>query len=215
MYTLHCFAQSGNAFKVAFLLRALGVPWRAQHVDFFSGLARTPAFRERMNEMGELPVLDVGDRRLTQSGAILTWLAERHGRFGGRDGDERIEVLRWLLFDNHKFTSNFSTRRFLRCFGPAAPDPAVMTFLEGRMLAAYDVVEKHLAGREWIVGAAPTIADFSLSGYVFYPVEESGLDIAARYPAIDAWRSRLRALPGWGDPYEVLPGERIAPRWVA
>lgn len=72
MYTLHGFSQSGNTFKVAFTLRALDVPWRAQFVDYFSGVVRTEAWREQVNEMGEVPVLEADGRRLTQSGAILT-----------------------------------------------------------------------------------------------------------------------------------------------
>ncbi|MGZ5272212.1 MAG: glutathione S-transferase family protein [Ramlibacter sp.] len=213
MYRLHGFCQSGNTFKVAFLLRALQQPWEPVFVDFMHGVTRTPEWREQVNEMGEAPVLDADGRRLTQSGVILTWLAERHGAFGGRTEDERLEVLRWLLFDNHKFTSYFATYRFMKAFGPAAPDPAVMAWLRGRLDNAFGIVEKHLAGRAFMVGDAPTIADFSLSGYLFYPVEESGYPIEGRYPNIAAWVRRLRAVRGWGDPYEVLPGERIAPRW--
>ncbi|MGZ5181577.1 MAG: glutathione S-transferase family protein [Ramlibacter sp.] len=213
MYRLHGFCQSGNTFKVAFLLRALQQPWEPVFVDFMHGVTRTPEWREQVNEMGEAPVLDADGRRLTQSGVILTWLAERHGAFGGRTEDERLEVLRWLLFDNHKFTSYFATYRFMKAFGPSAPDPAVMAWLRGRLDNAFGIVEKHLAGRAFMVGDAPNIADFSLSGYLFYPVEESGYPIEGRYPNIAAWVRRLRAVRGWGDPYEVLPGERIAPRW--
>jgi glutathione S-transferase len=101
MYRLHGFCQSGNTYKVAFLLRALGQPWEPVFVDFMHGATRRPDWRETVNAMGEAPVLEADGRRLTQSGAILTWLADRHGAFGGRDADERYEVLRWLLFDNH------------------------------------------------------------------------------------------------------------------
>lgn len=90
-----------------------------------------------------------------------------------------------------------------------------MAFLRGRLDGAFAIVEKHLAARPFLVGDGPTIADFSLSGYLYYPVEETGYEITGRYPAIDAWRNRLKALPGWGDPYDVLPGERIAPRPAA
>ena len=214
MYRLHGFCQSGNTFKVAFLLRALNQPFETQFVDFLrGGVTRTPEWREATNEMGEAPVLDTGERRLTQSGVILTWLADRHGAFGGRDADERLEVLRWILFDNHKFTGYFAPHRFMKAFAPTAPDPAVMGWLRGRLDNAFGIVDKHLAGREFMVGDAPTIADFSLSGYLFYPVEESGYPVEGRYPNIAAWVQRLKAIPGWADPYEVLPGERIAPRW--
>jgi glutathione S-transferase len=213
MYKLHCFSQSGNSYKVALLLEALGQPWEPVFVDYMNGAqTRQAGWREEVNAMGEAPVLEADGRRLAQSGAILTWLAERHGAFGGRDADERHEVLRWILFDNHKFTSYFATYRFMKAFGAAEPEPAVMAFLRSRMDAAYQVAERHLATNAWVVGGAPTIADFSMAGYVFYPVEESGLDIAALYPNIGAWMQRLRALPGWGPPYALLPGERIMPK---
>jgi glutathione S-transferase len=213
MYRLHGFAQSGNSFKVAFCLGALEQEWQPVFVDFMHGQTRDAGWRAESNEMGEAPVLDDGPRRLTQSGLILTYLARKHGAFGGATPDERDEVLRWLLFDNHKFTSYFATYRFMKAFAPAAPDAAVMAFLRGRIDGAYAIVDKHLAARRFIVGDAPTIADFSLSGYLFYPVEESGYEVAARFPHIAAWVARLRALPGWADPYELLPGERIAPKW--
>ena len=214
MLRLHGFCQSGNSFKVAFALRAMGLPYESVYVDFLHGQTRDPTWRAQTNAMGEAPVLDDGPLRLTQSGVILTHLAHKTGRFCGRDEAQAREVLRWLLFDNHKFTSYFATYRFMMAFAPAAPDPAVLAFLKPRIDSAYGIVAKHLATREWLVGDAPTIADFSLSGYLFYPVEESGVDVAKTHPHIAAWVQRLRHLDGWGDPYDVLPGERIAPRWV-
>ena len=214
MYRLYCFAQSGNCFKVAFLLRALEQPFETAYVDFFTGPMRKDDWRAEFNEMGEVPVLDNGERRLTQSGAILTHLAAKHGAFGGADENERLEVLRWLLYDNHKTTSFFAIYRFLRSFGPSAPDPAVMKWLAGRIDAAYAVVDKHLSTQPFLVGHAPTIADFSMSAYLFYPAEESGLDVPGRFPNVGAWLERVRAIPGWAPPYEVLPGERIAPKWA-
>ena len=216
MLKLHGFAQSGNTFKVAFLLRALGVPWQPvamSFAEFAGGATRDPARREGINEMGEVPVLELDDAtKITQSGVILTMLAEQHGKFGGKDADEKREVLRWLFFDNHKFTSYFATWRFMK-FAPKAPDPAVATFLKGRIDNAFAVVEKHLAGRQYIVGDAFTIADISLSGYLFFPADESGYVLEERFPNLAAWRDRLKAAPGWGDPYDVLPGKRIAPTW--
>lgn len=213
MIRLHGFSQSGNTFKVAFMLRALGVAWQPVFVDFMGGATRTPAFREQVNPMGEVPVLDDAGVRLTQSGVILTYLAQKHGAFGGTDEAQRLEVLRWLLFDNHKLTSYFASYRFMKSFGPAEPDPAVMAWLRGRLDAAFGVLDSHLARRRFTVGDAPTIADFSICGYLFYPVEESGYDVAGSFPHVAAWLDRLRALPGWASPYDVLPGERIAPKW--
>jgi glutathione S-transferase len=213
MYRLHCFAQSGNCFKVAFLLRALGAPFTTVYVDYVGGETRNAAWRESTNALGEIPVLEDGARVLSQSGVILTYLAGKHGRFDGPSEDLKLEVLRWLLYDNHKFTSYFGSYRFMKSFAPTPPEPAVMAWLKGRIDACYSVVDKHLSSRSFLVGSAPTIADFSLSGYLFYPLEESGYDYRARFPGIAAWAERLKSVPGWADPYDVLPGARIAPKW--
>ena len=213
MYRLHGFCQSGNTFKVAFLLRALAQPWEPVFVDFMHGLTRDELWRAQTNEMGEAPVLDDGPLRLTQSGVILTYLAKKHGAFGGADEDQQREVLRWLLFDNHKFTSYFASYRFMKAFGATAPDPAVMAWLRGRLDGAFNIVDKHLATRAFMVGGAATIADVSMCGYLFYPVEESGYEVKGRFPNIAAWLERVRALPGWASPYDILPGERILPKW--
>ena len=215
MYRLHCFCQSGNSYKVAFLLRALGQAYESVFVDFMHGMTRDAAWRTSTNEMGEAPVLEDGARRLTQSGVILTYLAKKHGAYGGKTPEEEEEILRWILFDNHKFTSYFATYRFMRAFGPAAPDPAVMAWLKGRIDGAYAIVDKHLAASPFVVGTAPTIADFSLCGYLFYPVEESGYEVQSCFPHIAAWLERVKKIPGWALPYDILPGERIAPKWSA
>jgi glutathione S-transferase len=214
MYRLHCFSQSGNSYKAAFFLRALGQEYESVFVDFMRGTTRDAGWREKTNEMGEAPVLEDGARRITQSGVILTHLAKKHGAYGGKTPEEEEEILRWLLFDNHKFTSYFATYRFLRAFGPAAPDAAVMAWLKGRIDAAYAIVDKHLAATPFMVGTAPTIADFSLCGYLFYPVEESGYEVQQRFAHIAAWLERVKKIPGWAPPYDILPGERIAPKWA-
>jgi glutathione S-transferase len=138
-------------------------------------------------------------------GAILLWLADTTGNFAPADADERIEALRWILFDNHKFTGNLAAYRFQYSLIPQPPHPAVLSFLKSRMEGAFAIVEKHLTNRLFVLGERPTIADFSLAGYVYYPPEEMGFDLELGFPAIDSWRGRLAALPGWKLPYELMP----------
>jgi glutathione S-transferase len=209
---LHCFAQSGNCFKVAMFLNCAGMTWQPMFVDFFAGTTRDPAWRTGQNAMGEAPVLEIAGKRLSQSGAILTYLADTKGRFQPVSEDERLDVLRWILFDNHKFTGNFATYRFLRSLAPQPPDPAVLAFLKGRAEAAFRIVDLHLTDRDFLVGEALSIADLSLSGYLFYPEDEHGFDIANAYPNIDRWRSRIANMPGWVEPYSCMPGERFLAR---
>src|SRR5215469_12997777 len=99
-YELYCFAQSGNAYRVALMLNLIGADWKPVWVDFFNGAARTPEFRSGVNEMGEVPVLVHGERKLSQSAVCLTYLAERSGTFVPEGNDERLECLRWIIFDN-------------------------------------------------------------------------------------------------------------------
>jgi glutathione S-transferase len=210
-FTLHCFAQSGNAYKAALMLNLCGADWHPEFVEFFKGGVRAPEFRA-MNEMGEVPVLVHGDRRLSQSGVILDYLAETFGKFGWADGDERREIMRWILWDNHKLTGYTATYRYLKVLAPqvGAPaiDPAVVEFLKGRVMAAYKVLNAHLDGRGFAVLDRPTIADVSMCGYLYWP-DEIGVDWQADFPHIHAWLARIEALPGWVHPYQLMPGHPL------
>jgi glutathione S-transferase len=201
-YRLHCVGESGNCYKVALMLNVCGCDWEPVFVDYFHGETRGAAYREAVNELGEVPVLDHTGRRLSQSGVILQYLATHLDRYGGRTGDERLEVLRWLLFDNHKFTSYYATLRFMVGIQKTG-DPAVIEFLRNRVLGAFGIVEKHLATRAFILGEEPTIADFSMVGYHYFE-EESSIDRDA-FPNIRAWTRRIADLPGWKHPYELMP----------
>ena len=200
-YRLYCAGVSGNAYKAALMLNLSGCDWEPVVLDYIGGATRQEAFREEINELGEIPVLEHGAKRLSQSGAILTYLAEKTGRFGGRDEDEKLEILRWILFDNHKFTSYFATLRFLVGIQKTGETP-VTEFLRGRAQTAFGMVEKHLAGRDFLLGDRPTIADISMVGYLYY-TEETGLD-RAPYPNITGWAKRIAALPGWAPPYDLM-----------
>jgi glutathione S-transferase len=208
-YTLYCFAQSGNAYKPALMLALAGADWAPRYVDFFNGETRTPQYRENVNEMGEVPVLEHRGSRLTQSGAILDYLASTLGRFGWKDENERREILRWLLWDNHKLTSYIATLRFLVQFMKTGETP-VTEFLRARMKAALGILEKHLAAQPYVVGGRLTIADLSMCGYLFWP-EEFGVSWT-EYRAIDAWLERIRGQPGWVHPYQLMPGHPLPPK---
>ena len=204
-YQLHCFAQSGNAYKAALALALNGADWEPLFVDFFNGGSKTPEYLA-LNEMGEAPVLVHGDLRLSQSGVILDYLSQRFREIAPASEAERREVLRWTLWDNHKLTSYVATLRFLRSFLPEEKrEPAVIAFFDGRARTALKVLDGHLAGRDWIAADRMTTADLSAVGYMYYPAEEIGIDIAA-YPEVDRWRAAIAALPGWQHPYDLMPG---------
>lgn len=204
-YRLYCFAQSGNAYKAALMLNVCGADWAPRFVDFFNGETRTPEYRA-INEMGEVPVLEHRGKRLSQSGVILDYLAEVLGRFGARDGDERREILRWLLFDNHKITSYIATLRYLLTIARSGETP-VTDWLRGRMKPGLQILDRHLAAQPFVVGDRPTIADFSICGYLYWP-DEFGVSWSD-YPNVAPWLAHIAALPGWEHPYTLMPGHPL------
>jgi glutathione S-transferase len=205
-YTLYCFAQSGNAYKAALMLNLCGADWTPRFVDFFNGETRTPEYKATVNEMGEAPVLVHGDRKLSQSGVILDYLAGRFGKFGWANDEERREILRWTLFDNHKLTSYVATLRFMMSLAKTGETP-VTEFLRQRMTNSLKVVNERLGTHRFIIGDKPTIADFSLCGYLFWP-DEFGVTWTD-YPNIGRWLDDIKTLPGWVHPYTLMPGHPL------
>ena len=201
---LYCFGESGNAYKAALPLELSGLAWEPVYVDFFGGASRTPEFRAQ-NVMGEAPVMEDGDLRLTQSGVVQQYITDKTGKYGGKTQDETYQILRWVLWDNHKLSSQAGMTRFLMNFLPEDKRPAeVIGFAQGRLRAAYETLNTHLDGRDWIVGDAPTMADFSCCGYLYYP-EPFGFT-RADWPNIDRWLSNIQGLDGWKHPYDLMPG---------
>ena len=201
---LYCFGESGNSYKAALSMAIAGMEWEPIYVDFFKGGTRSDEYRD-VNIMAEVPTMVDGDITLSQSGAIQDYIAEKTGRLGGKTSDERREILRWVLWDNHKLSSQAGMTRFLMNFLPEDKRPAeVIAFMQGRLKAAYATLNAALEGRDWLVGDEITNADISCCGYLYYP-EPFGFD-RKDYPNIDAWLDRIADQPGWKHPYDLMPG---------
>ncbi len=201
-YQLYCFAESGNSYKPALMLELCKLDWRPVWVDYFKGQTRTPEYRAQVNEMGEVPVLVHDDKKISQSGVILEYLAAESGKFGPNNEDERREILRWMFFDNHKFTSYIATLRFMISLAKTGETP-VTEFLRQRFRNALTIVDGHLTSQPFLVGGRATIADLSLCGYMFYG-EEIPL-LLDPYPNVLHWLERIKSLPGWKHPYDLIP----------
>ena len=200
---LHCFGESGNAYKAALTLTLAGEAWEPVFVDFFKGATRSPEFKA-LSVMGEVPVLEDGDTVLTQSGGIQDYVSSKTGKLGGKSAAERREVLRWMFFDNHKVSGVAGPLRFNMNFLPEEKRNAdVNAFMAMRLASALKVLEAQLEGRDWLAGDEITIADIACSGYLFYD-EDFTFD-RTQYPNINAWLDRIAATPGWKHPYDLMP----------
>lgn len=204
-FKLCCFGESGNSYKVALMLELCRLPWTPVWVDFFNGETRTANYRAAVNEMGEAPVLEHGAVKLTQSGVILDYLAEITRKYGPKSDDERREIWRWILFDNHKFTSYIATLRFLMQFAKTGETP-VTEFFRARAVNALKVADAHLANNPFMIGKRMTVADISMCGYLFYG-EELTVPLEPHVNVLK-WLDRIRSLPGWKHPYDLMPRGR-------
>ena len=157
--------------------------------------------------MGEAPVLVHGKKKLSQSGVILTYLARKSGKFMPQGEDEELESLRWIIFDNQKVNGFLGPFRFLKNFAPKPGDPAVMAFMKARIDASLAIVNKRLTGRQFLVSDKPTIADISMTGVSLLSRRRNSASTSPRSTRRSrAWLERMKALPGWKHPYDLMPG---------
>ena len=202
---LYCFGESGHSYKAALALQLAEIDWTPIFVDFFNGETRSDQYRNQVNEMGEAPVLVDGDIKLTQSGVIQNYLYNRTGKHGGKDEAEKLEILRWILWDNHKLSSFAGNTRFLMNFFPKDKRPQpVIDFNLARLRSSYGILENALTGKDFLVGNNISHADMTCCAYLYYP-EPFGFE-RDDWPNIDRWLGNISTTPGWQHPYDLMPG---------
>lgn len=202
---LYCFGESGHSYKAALALELSGCIWEPIFVDFFNGETRSEAYLKNVNNMGEAPVLVDGEKTLSQSGLIQTYIASSTGKHGGATATQKQEILRWKLWDNSKFSTVIGITRFLLHFLPKGERPQqVIDMNQARLKVAYKILDSALEKREFLVGDSITHADMSCCGYLYYP-ELFGFH-RPDWPNIDRWLNNISLTRGWKPPYDLMPG---------
>jgi glutathione S-transferase len=204
-YELHGFWPSGPTYKVGLMLALCGEAFDYVSVNLRAGEHKKPEFLARQR-FGQVPLLiDKGNgRALTQSASILEYLAEHLGSFAGDTEEEKIAAREWMFWDFDRLAPNIYRSRGMRLgLRSMTFETASMYFNEGN--TALKVLDEHLAGRSWVVGSGPTIADIDIYGVLDYAAA-GGFDLA-QYKNISAWISRFKGLKGFASPEQVLPKE--------
>jgi glutathione S-transferase len=186
-------AVSGNCYKVRLLFALLGLECERREVDVIDRSGRAELLGE-LNPGLRVPTLVLDDGRpLAESNAILMYFAEGT-EYLPEDRYERAQVLQWMFFEQYSHEPNIAVLRFWAIAG-IKPEPreALAKFNGGQ--AALEAMERHLAGREFLVGDRFTIADLALYAYT-HVADGGGFDLG-RYPAIDEWLGRISSLPGY------------------
>lgn len=199
-FTLYGSFLSGPTYKVGLMLALTGQAYAYRHVDLSKAEQKSPDFL-KLNRFGQVPVLVHDGRSLVQSCAIIEYLADLTGHFGGKDAIERQEAREWLHWDVDRLMPWMNRTRFYARF--VKPEPAVMEATRKAALMGLDSLEKLLTGRSFILPSGPSMADISLFSSVVHAAE-ADIDLD-EYPVIQAWWGRIAALPGFKLPYDLLP----------
>jgi glutathione S-transferase len=195
---LHEYAASGNCYKIRLTAALVGVALERREYDIMRGETRTPAFLERVNPNGRIPVLQVGDRFLPESDAACHYLGQGSALVPA-DRFDHADMLRWMFWEQYNHEPNIATLRFWRGWVGEAnltdTQRAQMPVKQAAGEAALTLMDTHLASRDWFVGSAITLADVALFAYT-HVAEGGGFDLG-RYPAVQAWLDRVEAEPGF------------------
>ncbi len=199
---LYDYAASGNCYKARLLLALLGRPYERVPVDLFAGDTLTDAYAA-LNPVRETPVLELDDNTvITQSPAILWFLAEDTPLLP-ETALGRAQVVQWLAFEQERVMGGIGGARFRLITGRATAEEPLIAGRLANAREALDVLAAHLAGRDWLVGESPTIADVAVFAYTSR-AGDIGLD-PTDWPPVAAWLDRVRALPAFLDDFAPYP----------
>ncbi len=194
MYRLYDSLLSGNAWKVRFLLRNLGLPYERVTLDLASGATKTPEFSAR-NPLQRVPVLELEDgRTITESGAILIYLAEGTPLLPS-EPVARAAVIGWLFFEQADLLKALAMPRFYNLRGTQAENADRLAFYQEIGKAGLARLESVLSQRQWVAGNFFSIADIALHAYVSQAYV-GGYDMM-EYPSIAHWLDQVAEQPGW------------------
>ncbi|MEI9939463.1 MAG: glutathione S-transferase [Pseudomonadota bacterium] len=190
---LHRFPISGHSHRAELMLSLLGLRTELVDVDLPSGEHKQPAFLSR-NSFGQVPVLEDGALTVSDSNAILVYLAERYDqgdRYWPSDPARRAQVQRWLSVAAGQLAAGPAAARLVRVF--KAPLDHALAVRKAHEL--FTLLDQELGARPFLVGETATLADIAMYTYTAHAPEG---DVSLEpYPAIRNWLSRIEALPGF------------------
>ncbi len=197
--TIHGSFTSSSSYKPILFLALSGLPFSFRTVNLKNGVQKEPEYLS-VNRYGQVPALRHKGLTVVQSNVILDYLARVTGTFEGRTEQDRWTAREWLSWEADNITNIAKVRHYSRF---RAVDPAVMAYFRPLAEGALTFIDKALEGRQWLVGDTCTIADIGCWGRMVF-MAEGGLEIA-RWPNVEEWSARLKAMPRFALPYDLIP----------
>ena len=189
---LHHHPLSGHSHRARLFISLLGIPHELVEVDLKAGVHKQPDFLA-LNPFGQVPVLEDEDVVVSDSNAILVYLAKKHGRTDWlpEEAGAAAAIQRWLSVAANEIANGPAAARLVTVFGSKHNPEEVIA----KAHALLQKLETRLANRDWLVGDTPTIADVAMYSYVAR-APEGNVDLSG-YPAVKAHLARIEALPGF------------------
>jgi glutathione S-transferase len=191
---------SPNVRRVRLTAAVLGIELEEKKLDFAKGEHKSAEYLA-LNPNGAVPTLVDGDFVLTESRAIMQYLASKKPESGllPRDEAARADVTRWQFWDAAHFSPQMGTLGFEKAFkammGLGEPDVGKIQEALSNFRRFAAVLNKRLEGKHYIVGNALTVADLTLASSLMYAKQ---LEVSlAEFPNVQAWFSRISELDGW------------------
>ena len=191
---------SPNVRRVRLAAAVLGIELEEKLLDFSKGEHKSADYLA-LNPNGAVPTLVDGDFVLTESRSIMQYLASKKPESGLLPKDEaaRADVTRWQFWDASHFSPQLATLAFEKLIkgmmGLGEPDLGKVQDALGNFRRFAAVLDKRLAGRDYVVGNRLTIADLTLGSSLMY-AQQAEVPLA-EFPNIQAWHARITALDGW------------------
>lgn len=201
-YTVYGHFNSQPAMRVVLFLSMAGEAFVYRNVDLRGGQQKTPEYLA-INRFGRVPTLVHGDVSVSESGVILTYLAEKTGKFGGRDARESLKLAEWLSWLADVLMP-VQRARAVRQFNG---DRNALPWLDAAAASGLALFDQHLSGHEFIQSDRVTIADIFAFPWIDL-VEEANIDLA-KYPHVQAWHTRMLAQPGAKRQNDLMPRQDV------
>lgn len=199
--TLYGHPDSGHAYKVGLMLTVAGLPYNYHLIDINSPHETRPEPFRSLARYKEVPLLVMNNQPYVQSDAILCALAEATGRFGSENHDRMARAREWLFWEANRLGMSLPHLRYARKFSMESYNEGALTWLQARYDFDIKRLERELSdGRSFVLDDSPSIAEFSLCGYLFF-ADEAAVMVP---PKVRAWLARISQLPGWRAPYDLM-----------
>jgi glutathione S-transferase len=199
--TLYGSFTSSSSYKPMLYLALARLPFSFRTVNLKIGVQKEPEYLA-VNRYGVVPSLKHKGLTILQSNVILDYLARETGHFEGKTEQARWQAREWLSWEADHITAVARVRHSARF--RKMHDEVIAEF-RPRAEAALSFVDKTVTVQPFLVGDYPTIADIGCWGRMVF-MAEGGFEIA-NWPHLEAWAVRLKALPGFALPYDLIPSK--------